>query len=64
MQLKMKIKTLIKILLDESEGITTMDIRVDGSVPIPLEKVFEIKAGKSWLLFKPRKLEHKDENKS
>lgn len=48
----MTVKKLIKILLDECRGDTTMQVKLDADRPIPLEEVFSIQAGKSWLLFK------------
>ena len=54
----MEVRDLIKILLDESSGIATMQVKLDGAIPIPLEEAFKIEAGKSWVLFKKIKVDN------
>lgn len=48
----MTVKELIKIILDECDGDINKDVKFDRGIPVPIEEVFKIESGKSWLLFK------------
>ena len=53
----MKVWELLYKILIETKGFTNMQVKVDGSIPTPLEDVFDIKVGKGFLLFCKKKKE-------
>ncbi len=51
----MEVWELLIDILEEAQGESFLDVRVDASVPKPFEEVFEIKKSKGMLLFVEKK---------
>lgn len=50
----MKVWELLMKIIIESKDLSFLEVKVDGSIPKPLEDLFSIKYDKGHLLFIPK----------